>query len=92
MSWTLLLLLACPLMMLFCMKGMSGEHKKKDGKATEQTAAVQSQELDALKTNMTDLMEQNHKLSEELKALKASESKPATVVPIKKDQTKREAL
>jgi hypothetical protein len=58
MSWEFLLLLACPLMMLFCMKGMFMGNK--DSKANT------SQEIQQMQIQMGELIEQNHKLMKEL--------------------------
>lgn len=70
MSWSFLLLLACPIMMLFCMKGMfSG---KKDSKANSNESNVSQQEMQNLQIQMGDMMEQNHKLMKELESRKQS--------------------
>jgi uncharacterized protein (DUF3084 family) len=79
MDWALLLLLACPIMMLFCMKGMSGGNKDKDakGKKTkgkEMQPQVSQQEMQSLQIKMADMMEQNRELVKEVKALKESQS------------------
>ncbi|MBK4072916.1 DUF2933 domain-containing protein [Staphylococcus aureus] len=94
MSWTLLLLLACPLMMLFCMKGMFGGNKNKDSKenSNSQLQTSQQEELQSVHLKMADLMEQNHKLMEEVRSIKASEFKGSNVVELEKNQGKRESL
>lgn len=64
MDWLLLsLLLLCPLMMLFCMKGMFTGHK--DSKITKQMNDSQ-QEIQQLQIKMAELMEQNQKLMREI--------------------------
>ncbi|MDC3418130.1 DUF2933 domain-containing protein [Aquibacillus salsiterrae] len=75
MSWTLLLLLACPLMMLFCMKGMFTGNKDKDSKSSNVVKGPQQDELQSVQLKMAELMEQNHKLMEEVNALKSSDAK-----------------
>lgn len=94
MSWEFLLLLACPLMMLFCMKGMFGGDKNKDSKenSNSQLQTSQQDELQSVQLKMADLMEQNHQMMEEIKSLKASKSKDSNVVQLEKDQGKQEAL
>jgi len=72
MNWSYLLLLACPLMMLFCMKGMFSGNKDKKGDAPQ--SGVSSQELRDLQIKMADLMEQNQKLTREVQAMKGSHS------------------
>jgi hypothetical protein len=59
MSWlSILLLLMCPLMMIFCMKGMMGGHKHHDSHA--------SNDLD---NKMANLEAENKKLRSEIDAL-----------------------
>lgn len=72
MQWlNLLPVLACSLMMLFCMKGMFGGHKH--GKRDENTKTdAYHQDVQSLQIKMADLMEQNHRLSTELDVLKQS--------------------
>jgi hypothetical protein len=77
LSWELLILLACPLMMVFCMKGMfSG---KKEAKGTEQPQ-VSSQEIQSLQIKMADMMEQNHKLMKEIESMKEPSPKVMQLV------------
>lgn len=94
MSWEFLLLLACPLMMLFCMKGMFSGNKSKDSKenSNNQLQTSQHDELQSVQLKMADLMEQNHQLMKEVKSLKESESKGRNVVQLEKNQDKQEAL
>lgn len=67
MEWlTLLLFAACPLMMLFCMKGM---FSKKDT-VKSHSVASQPSEIQSLQVKMADLMEQNHQLMKEVEGLK----------------------
>ncbi|UYG98066.1 DUF2933 domain-containing protein [Cytobacillus firmus] len=78
MSWELLLLLACPLMMLFCMKGMFSGNKESKVNQTQQY------ELQSLQIKMADLMEQNHKLTQEIENLKNPTSEDSNIVKLKK--------
>lgn len=68
MDWSLLLLLACPLMMLFCMKGMFTGNK--DAKENKAQSNVSNEELQQMQIKMGEMMEQNHKLMKELEATK----------------------
>ncbi|MGF9714960.1 MULTISPECIES: DUF2933 domain-containing protein [Paenibacillus] len=73
MNWLqLLAFLACPLMMLFCMKGMFGGNKNKKTGAVN--TSVSQQESQQLQIKMADLMEQNHKQMKEIEDLKAKQS------------------
>jgi hypothetical protein len=73
MNWLqLLAFLACPLMMLFCMKGMFGGHK--DKKAGSVQTHVSQEEFQQLQIKMADLMEQNHKQTKEIEGLKTKQS------------------
>ena len=80
MSWELLLLLACPLMMVFCMKGMFSGNKESKGDQTQQS------DLQSLQLKMADLMEQNNKLSQEMENLKNPKSEVSNVINLKKAQ------
>jgi hypothetical protein len=73
-----LLLLACPLMMLFCMKGMFTGNKKDN---TPQSN-VSQQEMQQLQIRMGEMMEQNHKLMKELESRKPL---PSNVVELKEE-------
>lgn len=94
MSWELLILLACPLMMLFCMKGMFSGNKNKDSKekSNSQLQTSQQEELQSVQLKMADIMEKNHQLMEEVKSLKASESKESNVVQLEKSSGNQEVL
>lgn len=86
MNWTLLLLLACPLMMLFCMKGMSGGSKKTDHDSGQ--PQVSQQDMQRLPIQMADLIEQNHKLTSEIESLR---SKSSNVIELTEERlSKRE--
>jgi uncharacterized protein (DUF3084 family) len=74
MNWELLILLACPLMMLFCMKGMMGGNKEKDAKAKADQPQVSPSEMQSLQIKMAEMMEQNHKLMQEMQSMKESQS------------------
>lgn len=76
MNWLqLLVLLACPLMMLFCMKGMFSGRKD----TTSDSAQIHhlQQDLQQLQIKMAELMEQNHKQLKEIEALR---TKPSNVI------------
>lgn len=71
MEWlSTLAFLACPLMMLFCMKGMFTGNK--DSKNNSAQSNVSQQELQHLQIKMGEMMEQNHKLMKELESRKHS--------------------
>jgi hypothetical protein len=93
MSWTLLLLLACPLIMLFCMKGMFGGTKNKDTEepSSSQLQASSQEEKESVPLKMADVMEENHQLREEVKSLKGSESKHANTGRLENNQDKQKA-
>ncbi|MFC4767001.1 DUF2933 domain-containing protein [Effusibacillus consociatus] len=76
MTWQTVLTLLCPLMMLFCMKGMFGGNKDSDksAKITSEQPQVSTEELQALQIKMAELMEQNHSLMKELQSLKEDQS------------------
>jgi uncharacterized protein (DUF3084 family) len=73
MNWELLILLACPLMMLFCMKGMMGGNKEKDAKAKADQPQVSPSEMQSLQIKMAEMMEQNHKLMKEMQSMKEAQ-------------------
>lgn len=78
-GWETLLLLACPLMMLFCMKGMFSGSKDSKGNHTQQS------EIQSLQIKMADLMEQNHKLTQEIDDLKRNQdNQSSNVIQLKK--------
>ncbi|MDK8642999.1 MULTISPECIES: DUF2933 domain-containing protein [Bacillati] len=64
----ILILLLCPLMMLFCMKGMFSGNKDKIKNSDHQQ--VSQTELQSLHIKMADLIEQNHNLTKEIHSLK----------------------
>lgn len=68
MDWSLLVLLACPLMMLFCMKGMFTGNKYSKNSSTQSN--VSQHELQQMQIKMGELMEQNNKLMKELETRK----------------------
>ncbi|UOF90894.1 DUF2933 domain-containing protein [Fodinisporobacter ferrooxydans] len=72
MNWSLLLLLACPLMMLFCMKGMFGGKKDGGSHGETKTSVVTQTDFNMMQIRMADLIEQNHNLMKEIQALKES--------------------
>jgi len=78
-GWETLLLLACPLMMLFCMKGMFSGNKEKETKGNQ----TQQSDLQSLQIKMADLIEQNHKLTQEVENLKNQTSEDSNIVKFK---------
>lgn len=85
MEWlTLSILLACPLIMLFCMRGMHGgkkghthHHGKGDEKQTvTEEGKVSQQQWETLQTQMAALTEENRHLKQEVESMKASQSTP----------------
>jgi regulator of replication initiation timing len=79
MQWLLYLL--CPLMMLFCMIGLFKGGKKES--KTENNLST-SQDLNLLKNQMANIVEQNNLLTEEVKYLQSTKSNESDV-----DQTKK---
>jgi FtsZ-binding cell division protein ZapB len=74
MSWELLLLLACPLMMLFCMKGMfTGNKDKKSASNNVAQQGVQQSDIQSIQVKMEELMEQNHELMTEINEMKKAQ-------------------
>lgn len=69
MSWQLLLYLACPLMMLFCMKGMFMGHKDKKNKEAVNVSSS-AQDIQSLQIQMAELMEENKRLEREIQSVK----------------------
>ncbi|OXT17190.1 hypothetical protein B9K06_12585 [Bacillus sp. OG2] len=67
MEWILYLL--CPLMMLFCMKGMFSSDKKNCHTTNK---GNHSEDINELKNQVHNLMDQNKKLSDEVKHLQSS--------------------
>jgi len=72
MQWVqILAFLACPLMMLFCMKGMfsgKGRHNHTNGGHSQGSST--SEEVKSLQIKVAELMEQNHHLSKEIQPVK----------------------
>jgi len=78
MNWLQILpLLLCPLMMLFCMKGMFSGNKDKNKESNHQQ--VSATELQALQIQVADLIEQNHNLKKEVQLL-TEKRHPVTVI------------
>lgn len=78
MEWLLLLL--CPLMMLFCMKGHGRGKGHNPSHESHSVEAHKMHSMDQYKINepignVDFLSEQNHQLKEELQALKSSKEK-----------------
>lgn len=86
MSWEFLLLLACPLMMLFCMKGMFTGNKDKKGK--EEVQLSEKDGLQEIQLQMAELIEQNHKLTEEVNTLKGSNVTGTKVIQFETEREK----
>jgi hypothetical protein len=88
MEWlSLLALLACPLMMIFCMKGLFSGNKDKKESSTQSN--VSQQEMQQLQIKMAELMEQNHKLMKEIESQKESRS---NVVELKDDSVSKRGI
>jgi hypothetical protein len=89
MEWlSILAFLACPLMMLFCMKGMFSGNKDKEVKNVQ--PQVSPQDLQTMQIRMAEMMEQNHKLMKEIETIKTSTSTQETasnVVELREEQT-----
>lgn len=77
MDWSILLSLICPLMMLFCMKGMFGGHNHGDAKGRTEQSQVSPEEFQSLQTKIAELAEQNAYLLKELQAMKESPANAA---------------
>jgi hypothetical protein len=69
---SILALLACPIMMLLCMRGMFGGSKNK--KADPSPSGASQQDMQSLQIQMADLIEQNHLLTREIQSVKAASS------------------
>lgn len=65
-----LILLACPLMMLFCMKGMFSGSGKKDCNTKNAQSTDTSTDVASLQKQMNMITEQNKLLLEEINELK----------------------
>lgn len=72
MDWSILLTLLCPLMMIFCMKGMFSGHHCGDAKDKMEQAQVSAEEFQVLQNKMNELTEQNAHLLQEIQSLKQS--------------------
>ena len=83
-NWDFLLLLACPLMMLFCMKGMFTGNKDKENK--KEVQLPEKEGLQSIQLQMAELLEQNRKLTEEVNALKGSNSSGQKVIQLEKER------
>lgn len=70
MDWSILLSLLCPIMMLFCMKGMLGGHNHHDVKNGMGQPQVSPEEMQSLHSKMAELVEQNSYLVKEVQTLK----------------------
>ncbi|MFX3624595.1 MAG: DUF2933 domain-containing protein [Ectobacillus sp.] len=72
MQWlNVLLFLLCPLMMLFCMKGMHGGHKHQKGSCCGQKHNGHSSDsISSLQAKIEELSNENNKMMKEIQALK----------------------
>ncbi|MNW57582.1 hypothetical protein D3C74_353990 [compost metagenome] len=68
MDWSWLLLLVCPLMMVFMMFGMGGMHKH----GAQKDNNHQQQKDDAIHRELSDLKAQNEQMRQEIQQLKGS--------------------
>jgi cytochrome c-type biogenesis protein CcmH/NrfG len=72
MTWLQIVsLLACPVMMLFCMRGMLSKNSCKNMKHGNQGAS--SEQFQQLQQKVAELSEQNHHLMKELRSMKNTE-------------------
>ncbi|WP_336788509.1 hypothetical protein [Paenibacillus sp. MMO-177] len=75
---SILSILVCPLMMLFCMRGMLFGHNnakgKKEGKTSCHAGDTKDRDYQKLQIQMAELIEQNQHLSNEIQSLKQSQS------------------
>jgi len=69
LDWSILLTLLCPLIMLFCMKGMFSGHKHQEKCETGQPLMAQ-EDMQSLHSKMAELVEQNSYLVKEVQSLK----------------------
>lgn len=71
MDWlSLLLFAACPLMMLFCMKGMFSSKGKNCSSGNSDTS--EQSDLKSMQAKMDDLMKQNERLMKDVESMKQS--------------------
>ena len=70
MDWNILLALICPIMMIFCMKGMFGGHKHHQEKSETGQPLMSQQDMQSLHSKMVELVEQNSYLVKEIQSLK----------------------
>lgn len=82
MNWSLLLLLACPLMMVFCMGSLfrPGKKQQPDHAAVPVANAATADDLKALQLQMADLMVENHQLQAEIEEMRSPRG-PQLVTP-----------
>ena len=73
MDWNVLLSLICPIMMIFCLKGMFGKHSH-CAKDTSEQPQVSSQDLQSMNAKITELIEQNAYLLKEVQSMKETRS------------------
>lgn len=70
MDWSILLSLICPIMMLFCMKGMFSGHNHQRGKCVDEQSVLPQEDIKSLHAKMVELAEQNSFLVKEVQSLK----------------------
>ncbi|MBY9079707.1 hypothetical protein KIH86_01750 [Paenibacillus sp. HN-1] len=71
MNWSSLLVLICPLMMLFMMFGMKGMHGHGSGRGQHHHAAPGGGEDSGVRRELDELKAQNAQMKEELERLGA---------------------
>lgn len=83
MEWlSTLAFLACPLMMLFCMKGMFSSNSDCKTDSSKPTPDV---DLKNLQLQMKELMEQNQKLIREVESLKGQSGNRVDLKEVKRE-------
>lgn len=86
MNWSFLLLLACPLMMVFCMGSLFRFGKKKPSHADSISVPAMGDDLKAMQLHMADLMMENHRLKESLQQRQTLQEMQANSSPTSADE------
>jgi hypothetical protein len=83
MEWlSILAFLACPLMMLLCMKGMFSSNSKCKTDSSKVTSGV---DMKSLQVQMDGLLEQNQKLMREVESLKGKSTNVVDLIEVKRE-------
>ena len=91
MNWSLLLLLACPLTMVFCMGSLFrfGKKQQPDRAAAPVAHAMAAHDLKTLQMQVADLMVENHQLKADLQELRSSrEPQPIAASATTRDEVR----